>query len=79
LNPFSISQKKAGHIVNIGSMWAKQSIAATLQGFNGFHPIGRIGTPEEVANVVAFLLPKPSSWVTGDVWDKDGGVMAGRN
>jgi NAD(P)-dependent dehydrogenase (short-subunit alcohol dehydrogenase family) len=57
----------------------KNQIDAVLQGFDGFHPIGRIGRAEELAEVIAFLLSSKSSWVTGAIWDVDGGVMAGRN
>lgn len=130
----SMIANQKGAIVNIGSMWANQSVAATpssaysmakaglhsltqhlamelaphhirvnavapavvrttiyegfiepakvsetLDSFNSFHPIGRVGTTEDVANLVVFLLSNKASWLTGSIYNVDGGVMAGRN
>lgn len=38
------------------------------------HPLGRIGTPEEVARAIAFLLDPENSWTTGQVLGVDGGL-----
>ena len=57
----------------------KDKLEETLHSFGGFHPLGRTGTTRDLANVITFLLSPATSWVTGAIWDVDGGVMAGRN
>jgi len=41
-----------------------------------FHLLGRVGDPEEVANVVVFLAGDKASFVTGADWAVDGGYSA---
>lgn len=52
---------------------------ATLQQLAGLHPLGRVGTPQDLASAIIFLLSSDSSWITGAILNVDGGVMAGRN
>lgn len=37
------------------------------------HPLGRVGTPEEVAELIFFLASEKASWITGATYEIDGG------
>jgi NAD(P)-dependent dehydrogenase (short-subunit alcohol dehydrogenase family) len=50
--------------------------AAALARYGQVHPVGRIGTAEEVANVVLFLASPQASFMTGEYVNVDGGLMA---
>jgi NAD(P)-dependent dehydrogenase (short-subunit alcohol dehydrogenase family) len=49
-----------------------------LKASTAMHPLGRIGTAEEIASVIAWLLSEESGWVTGQVIGVDGGLSTVR-
>jgi NAD(P)-dependent dehydrogenase (short-subunit alcohol dehydrogenase family) len=51
-------------------------IEAALERMGKSHPIGRIGTGEDIANVVLFLASDRASFMTGEYVCVDGGYMA---
>jgi NAD(P)-dependent dehydrogenase (short-subunit alcohol dehydrogenase family) len=52
---------------------------AVLDSVDGFHPLGRRGQPEDVAEAVVFLAGDGARWITGTTLPIDGGVLAGRS
>ena len=66
------------HDKNIRDAMAKtgQSEAEVLKPRVAKVPLGRMGTSEEIAAVVAFLSSERASFVTGSAWAVDGGVSA---
>jgi len=50
--------------------------ASVLRSCAEMHVLGRIGRPEEIAEVIVFLAHEHSSFVTGAVWTVDGGLLS---
>jgi NAD(P)-dependent dehydrogenase (short-subunit alcohol dehydrogenase family) len=52
------------------------NVEKDLKEMASIYPLGRIGRPEEVANVIAFLASDKASFITGALWAIDGGLTA---
>ena len=51
---------------------------AALRAMEKMIPVGRVGTAEEIAGVIAFLASDDASYITGQTIFADGGLMLGR-
>jgi 3-oxoacyl-[acyl-carrier protein] reductase len=72
----TVNSVAPGSILFEGGSWHRRLTAdpETTQAFVEREiPLGRFGTPEEVASVVTFLCSVPASLVTGACWAVDGG------
>lgn len=49
-------------------LWVDEPMAARM------HPLGRLGTPEDVARAIVFLASDAADWMTGVILPVDGGV-----
>lgn len=56
---------------------ADADVDAVFARFGAAHPLGRIGEPEEVAELVAFLASERAAFITGSDHTIDGGLLAG--
>jgi len=43
------------------------------------HPLGRVATPQDIADLVVFLCSDQASFITGGIYPVDGGIMATNN
>ena len=48
-----------------------------LERLAAWYPLGRVGTPDDVAEAVLFLASDQASWITGTCMTVDGGLLAG--
>jgi 3-oxoacyl-[acyl-carrier protein] reductase len=49
-------------------------VPGTLEEYVENTPLGRVGTPQDIADAVVFLCSAKASWVTGEVFDLNGGA-----
>jgi 3-oxoacyl-[acyl-carrier protein] reductase len=65
-----------GNILFPGGSWEKK-LAERREFFEAYVqrevPLGRFGTPEEIAGIVVFLASEQAGFVTGAIWTADGG------
>ena len=52
---------------------SEEAYAAFLEHSKSTHPLGRTGTPEEIASLVLYLASDAASWITGATYSIDGG------
>jgi enoyl-[acyl-carrier protein] reductase III len=82
---FAVALAKRGITVNaISPGWTEDSVLNTLPKqaqdlirnwhVRGWTPMGRLGTPQDVGNVVALFCSKDAGWITGQVIYADGGA-----
>ena len=82
---FAVAVAKRGITVNaISPGWTEDSVLNTLPEqaqqlirnwhVRGWTPMGRLGTPEDVGNVVALFCSEKARWITGQVIYADGGA-----
>jgi NAD(P)-dependent dehydrogenase (short-subunit alcohol dehydrogenase family) len=51
----------------------EQKYAAFLEHSKTTHPLGRVGSPEEIAELIFFLASDKAGWITGETVSIDGG------
>jgi NAD(P)-dependent dehydrogenase (short-subunit alcohol dehydrogenase family) len=59
--------------LHLNSGMSEDAYAAFVERSKTTHPIGRIGDPEEIADLILFLASSKAGWITGVTYSIDGG------
>ncbi|WP_072847110.1 SDR family oxidoreductase [Rhodococcus tukisamuensis] len=60
----------------VKTKFAEALVAGGEEQTAAMYPMKRLGTPEDVAGLVAFLVSDAAAWITGDTIRVDGGLLA---
>lgn len=74
----SFARELASYNINVNAVAPALIRTNMITGIDEFVktiPLGRIGEPEDVANVIAFLCSEESSFITGEIIDVNGGFL----
>lgn len=66
----------SANVVNPGPIDTGWMDAETRDAMPAYHPLGRLGTPRDIAGVTAFLLSDEGRWISGQLLHADGGFSA---
>jgi NAD(P)-dependent dehydrogenase (short-subunit alcohol dehydrogenase family) len=59
--------------LHLNSGLSEDAYAAFVERSKTTHPLGRIGDPDEIADLILFLAPSKAGWITGGTYSIDGG------
>ena len=71
---FIVTRITARHFTNPDGTVDEERKAAVTKGFGRVAPLGRVGEPEDVADVVVFLASDASRYLTGQILRPNGGM-----
>ncbi|MCZ4275218.1 SDR family oxidoreductase [Rhodococcoides yunnanense] len=60
----------------VKTKFAEALVAAGEDAAASVYPMKRLGTPEDVASLIGFLVSEEASWITGETIRVDGGLLA---
>lgn len=70
----AIIQRAKAQGITVAELIKKESQQAPKSGPAANIPLGRLGTPDDIADLVLFLVSDRASYITGETIDIDGGV-----
>ena len=76
INRYKLAQRKRGRLLTCFQILIAASSEVFKKELEVLYPLGRLGTPEDVANAIIFLASEEAQFITGSELMVDGGYCA---